>query len=248
MFSTPKPVRLISRMLEITVETGDVVLDFFAGSCSLPNACLEFNKRINYIAVQLPEKIAENSVAYMSGFVNIAEVAKERIRCAGNKIRNEQSERLDLEGKNDIDLGFKVLKLDRSNFKPWQSPPKDISDEELIQQMELNVDHIDPNVEQEHLLYELLIKAGIMPIESIEQIELAGYKVFSVADGALLVHLENDIDKALIDLILEKEPQQFICLDKAFHGNDQLKANTVETFTSFNQGKEKIDQIEFRTV
>lgn len=114
--------------------------------------------------------------------------------------------------------------------------------------MELNVDHIDPNANQEDLLYELLIKAGVMPTEKVERVELSGHQLFSVAGGTLLVHLEDDIDQSLVDAVLAKAPGQFICLDKAFHGNDQLKTNAVKTFESFNQGKEKIDQIDFRTV
>jgi len=153
-----------------------------------------------------------------------------------------------LEDGTDLDFGFKVLKLNQSNFKLWQAPVKDISDEELLQQMELNVDHIDPNAGQEDLLYELLIKAGVMPTGKVEQIEVNGRKLFSVADGTLLVHLEDDTDQALVDAVLAKAPSQFICLDKAFHGNDQLKTNAVKTFEAFNQGKEKIDQIDFKTV
>ncbi len=163
-------------------------------------------------------------------------------------MRNEAIGKLNFDNTDPQDLGFKVLKLNQSNFKLWQGPAKDVSDEELLQQMELNVDHIAPNASQEDLLYELLIKAGVMPTEKVEQIELAGHKLFSVAEGALLVHLEDDIDQGLIDAVLSKAPGQFICLDKAFHGNDQLKTNAVKTFEAFNQGKEKIDQIDFKTV
>jgi len=198
--------------------------------------------------VQLPEPTDEGTERYKAGFETIAEVSKERIRRAAEKIRQEVSQELDLEGRDQLDLGFKVLKLNQSNFKLWQAPAKDVSDEELLQQMELNVDHIDPNASQEDLLYELLIKAGVMPTEKVEQVELAGHTLFSVAEGSLLVHLEDDIDQALIDAVLSKAPGQFICLDKAFHGNDQLKTNAVKTFEAFNQGKEKIDQIDFKTV
>ena len=147
-----------------------------------------------------------------------------------------------------VDLGFKVLKLDQSNFKPWRAPDKSISDVELIQQMELSVDHVDPNASQEDLLYELLLKAGIKPTEAVERITLAGHGVFSVAEGTLLVYLENNIDQALIDAVLARAPSQFICLDKAFHGNDQLKTNAVKTFATFNHGKLGIDRVDFKTV
>lgn len=164
------------------------------------------------------------------------------------KIREEAVGKLIFEDSLNLDLGFKVLKLDKSNFKLWQAPSKDISEDELLKQMELNVDHIDPNASQEDLLYELLIKAGVMPTEKVEQIELANHTLFSVADDTLLIHLDDVIDQALIDAVLAIAPSQFICLDKAFHRNDQLKTNAVKIFAAFNQGKEKIDQIDFKTV
>ena len=255
IFDNPKPTRLIRRMLQLTVDDGDIVLDFFAGSATTGHAVvahsLERNVSINYVLVQLPEKIDLDSPAGLfcqSNHLpmNIASVSKERLR----RVLNGGAPAGQLELGDGVCRvgGFKVLKLNQSNFKLWQAPAKDVSDEELLQQMELNVDHIDPNASQEDLLYELLIKAGVMPTEKVEQIALAGHKLFSVAEGTLLMHLEDEIDQPLIDAVLAKAPGQFICLDKAFHGNDQLKTNAVKTFEAFNQGKEKIDQIDFKTV
>ncbi|WP_177313727.1 site-specific DNA-methyltransferase [Marinobacter gelidimuriae] len=249
-FETPKPVQLLQTLLKLSSNPG-IVLDFFAGSGSLAEAVYEENitaSRTRFVLVQLPEPCDEGSEAEKIGMATIADIAKERIRRAGNRIREKVTEQLDLNGLTGNDLGFKVLKLNQSNFKLWQAPSKDISDDELLQQMDLNVDHIDPNASQEDLLYELLIKAGVMPTEKVERIELSGHTVFSVAEGTLLMHLEDDIDQALIDVVLVKAPSQFICLDKAFHGNDQLKTNAVKTFEAFSQGKEKIDQIDFKTV
>ncbi|OZB20065.1 MAG: site-specific DNA-methyltransferase [Marinobacter sp. 34-60-7] len=241
VFITPKPVGLVKRMLQVatTADSNDIVLDFFAGSGTIFEATFSLNledggsRRV--IGVQLPEVSAEETT--------VSEMARERVIKAGEKI-SETGNRM---GKK-VDKGFRTLSLDRSNFKLWQSLSSQVSDEELLKQMELNVDHIDPNASQEDLLYELLIKAGVMPTEKVEQVELAGHTLFSVAEGSLLVHLEDDIDQALIDAVLAKPPGQFICLDKAFHGNDQLKTNAVKTFEAFNQGKEKIDQIDFKTV
>jgi adenine-specific DNA-methyltransferase len=248
VFDTPKPTRLIRRMVQIATEIDDeaIVLDFFSGAASTAAAVMDQNAEDGgnrkFVMVQLPEPTGAED------FKTIAEIGKERIRSAASSLRESMRERLDFNDESKIDLGFKVLKLNQSNFKLWQAPAKDVSDEELLQQMELNVDHIDPNASQEDLLYELLIKSGVMPTEKVEQIELAGHTLFSVAEGSLLVHLEDNIDQALIDAVLAKAPGQFICLDKAFHGNDQLKTNAVKTFEAFNQGKEKIDQIDFKTV
>ncbi|MBE0508395.1 MAG: site-specific DNA-methyltransferase [Marinospirillum sp.] len=255
VFDNPKPTKLIHRMLQLIVSDGDIVLDFFAGSGTTGHAAvtysIEKNISINFILVQLPEKVDPESPPGLfcqrqNLPMNIASISKERLRRAfGGESAVKQME-FDAGVSNS--RSFKVLKLDQSNFKLWQAPAKGISDEELLQQMELNVDHIDPNASQEDLLYELLIKAGVMPTEKVEQIELAGHQLFSVADGTLLVHLENRVDQVLIDAVLNNAPSQFICLDKAFHGNDQLKTNAVKTFQAFNQGKEKIDQIDFKTV
>ncbi len=250
----PKPIDLISKFIEIGCldDEQPIVMDFFAGSGVTGDACYRVNasrnRKIKFVLVQLPEPCEPDTEASKLGFKTVGDIAKARIQRSGEKIRTSSDMELEFDGANDNDLGFKVLKLNQSNFKLWQAPAKDVSDEELLQQMELNVDHIDPSASQEDLLYELLIKAGVMPTEKVEQIELAGHRLFSVAEGSLLVHLEDDIDQALIDAVLAKAPGQFICLDKAFHGNDQLKTNAVKTFEAFNQGKERIDQIDFKTV
>ncbi|RBW50634.1 site-specific DNA-methyltransferase [Marinobacter sp. F3R11] len=240
VFITPKPVGLVKRMLQVATapDSSDIVLDFFAGSGTIFEATFALNaedggyRRV--IGVQLPEVVSKGAT--------VSEMARKRIKKAGERFSAVD----DIEDRTHT--GFRTLQLAQSNFKQWQSPDSNISDEELLQQMELNVDHVDPNASQEDLLYELLIKAGVMPTEKVEQVELAGRTLFSVAEGTLLVHLEDDTDQALMDAVLAKAPGQFICLDKAFHGNDQLKTNAVKTFEAFNQGKEKIDQIDFKTV
>ncbi|MDW1875396.1 site-specific DNA-methyltransferase [Vibrio sp. Vb1026] len=248
----PKPTSLIEYFIRMQGESEFIVLDFFAGSAttahSVYNVSVSDNQDIKFILVQLPEPTKAGSKAKKDGFNYISDIAKERIRRAGQKIRTELERRPDSDSKPLPDLGFKVFKLDQSNFKQWQAPGKDVSDEELLSQMELLVEHVEPDVSQEDLLYELLIKAGIMPTEKVETIELAGQSLFSVAEGALLIHLAETISKPLIDAVLELAPSQFICLDSAFHGNDQLKANTVQTFNAYNQSRDKIEQIEFKTV
>lgn len=254
VFDHPKPVEMICRAIQQGTDKNEecVVLDFFSGSGTTGHSVYQQNYidigRRKYILVQLPEVLDQDANAYKLGYRTISDIAKERLRRVSKLISDELESQLDLDGHINLDMGFKVLKLDKSNFKPWQAPVKDISDEELIEQMELNVDHIDPNASQEDLLYELLIKSGVMPTEKVETIELAGYHLFSVAQGVLYIHLEDNIDQALIDAVMVNQPGQFICLDKAFQGNDQLKANAVKTFEAFNQGKEKIDQIDFKTV
>jgi adenine-specific DNA-methyltransferase len=249
-FDFPKPTNLLKYVIDQATNDDDLILDFFAGSASTLDSCfqLQNKKRLRCISIQLPEKISEDSEAFSVGFKSIADVGKERIRRAGNSIRQELDGQLNLESNQSLDFGFKVLKLNQSNFKQWQAPDKSATDEALLNQIALGLDYIDPNATQEDLLYELLIKAGVMPTEKIEPLEWAGHKIFSVAEGSLLVYLELAIDQALIDAVLAKAPSQFICLDSAFQGNDQLKTNAVKTFATFNSDKQGIDRIEFTTV
>ena len=147
-----------------------------------------------------------------------------------------------------LDLGFKVFKLDRSNFKVWDGSKPDAPEEELIRQLTLHIDHIDPHASQEDILYELLLKAGFVLTEKVQKLEMAGKTVYSAAEGALLICLEDKITPELVDAVAAAEPMQFLCLDKGFQGNDQLKANAVQTFNALNQGRDKTEQIVFRTV
>lgn len=242
-FTNPKPVRLLQSFIPfLAKEDGDIVLDFFAGSCSTAEAVLRLNEKDssnrNYIMVQLPEFCDEKSEPYKNGVERLSDVSKERIRRAAKKINQQQEEQSTVEGLTSLDLGFKVLKLGQSNFKQWNSPESGASSDQIGQQLQLHADHISDDATPEEILYELLIKAGFMPIEEVETIVLAGKQVFSIASGALLICLENELDAELIDAVADQEPMQFICLDKGFNGNDQLKSNAVQTFKSRSQNSD----------
>ena len=257
----PKPSALIRELIEQGAGKNDIILDFFSGSCTTAHAVLDLNKQDNgnrkFIMVQLPEPCDENSEAFKAGYKTIADIGKERIRRVIKKIESEQAAK----AKDDagalpgltkeqpkLDLGFKVFKLDKSNFKLWDGADTNVSEEKLARQLELHIDHINPKASPEDVLYELLLKAGFKPTEKVAKKKLAGKTVFSIADGGLLICLEDNITRELIDAVAEAEPIQFICLDRAFNGNDQLKANAVQTFEARNQGRDKAQQIVFRTV
>ena len=255
----PKSPDYIRRMVQLGAESEDIVLDFFSGSCTTAHAILNLNQQDGgdrkFIMVQLPEPCDDNSEAARAGYKTIADIGKERIRRVIKKIESEQTSSdaqgdllADADEPKDLDLGFKVLKLDRSNFTIWDGSDTEISEEELAEQLELHVDHIDPDAGQEDLLYELLLKAGFMPTEKVTKLEMAGKTVFSVAEGMLLICLENEITRELIDAVAEAEPGRFICLDKGFQDNDQLKANAMQTFAALNEGRDEAQQIVFRTV
>ena len=253
IFDTPKPTKLVALVLSIsgTVQN-DLILDFFAGSATTAHAVLDLNKQDNgnrkFILVQLPEPCASESEAFKAGYKTIADIGKERIRRVINKLNTEEEGKLDLDNAARQDRGFKVLKLDKSNFRQWQKLEPSASTEQILDQLMLHIDHIDAKATPEELLYEILLKAGFTLTGNIETKTITGKELFSVSDGALLLCLEESVTKELIDAVIELNPQQFLCLDSAFHGNDQLKANAVQTFNAHNMQKEKHNQILFKTV
>jgi adenine-specific DNA-methyltransferase len=257
-FDTVKPTRLIQTFIQACTEiTGnDIVLDFFAGSSTTAQSVFEQNEEDNgnrmFILVQLPEHCDSKSK-----FDYVTDIGKERICQVINKIKDEREEnksdpQIKLPNKEEdqpqLDLGFKVFKLDKSNFKKWDGTDPGIDLEKLEEQLSMHVNHIDINAKQEDILYELLLKAGFKLTEKIEKLEMAGRIVFSIANGGLMICLEDEITSELINKVAEKTPSQFICLDHGFRENDQLKTNAMQTFAARNQSQDKGKEIVFRTV
>lgn len=250
VFPFPKPINLLTQLVDIGTqsEEEDIVLDLFAGSGSTACAVSEANKKDGgnrkFIVVQLPEHIEENSSSRKHGFNTIADISKERIRRAARKIEEEQNGQMDLNANGVLDLGLKVFKLSRSNFKVWEGHVEKI--ENLEQQLFDHVDHISDSSTPEDILYELLLKSGFPLTTQVEWLTLAGKDVFSVDEGVLLICLDKDLTQEVIDAIADANPLQVICLDDGFKGNDQLKANAAQSFKVRTQGEES--EIVFRTV
>ena len=241
IFDTPKPIRLIVRMLEIATSEDDIVLDFFAGSCTTAHAVFVRNQsddgRRRFILVQLPEPCPEGSEARANGFKTVAAIGRQRIRSAAQKIADVTTSELKLKEVAPHDLGFRAFNLDRSNFLEWDGEAA--LDKELAQQIEMYVDHLSESSSDEDVLYELLLKAGFSLTTRVAGTMIAGKHVFSIEDGALMICLEKEITPELIDALAEANPLQVICLDEAFKGNDQLKANAVQTFQG-SRGSRKV--------
>lgn len=238
-FGTPKPTRLVRRMLDIstTKDGSDIVLDFFAGSGSTAHAVLDQNAsdggNRRFILVQLPEPTGR------SDYPTIAEITKERVRRAIKKLGNTTDAKLKLEGKNGEDRGFRVFKLAPSNFKVWETEvSKDAKT--LEQQLSLHVEHLQSGRSEEDFLYEILLRDGYPLTESVERKTIEGKTIYSVASGALVVCLDRVLTLNLMRAIANESPERVVCLDEGFAGNDQLKTNAVQTFKTKN--------IVFRTV
>jgi len=228
-FDFPKPPNLIRKLIEIAgVEDDDLVLDFFAGSGTTGHAILDTNRdeggNRRFILIQLPETLKEGD------FKSVAEITKERVRRAIKKITEDESSKLQMDAEA-TDYGFKSLKLQTSNFKAWNADlPKDA--EKLGDQMEMHIDHIEAGRTAEDILFELLLKSGFPLSTRIESLTLAGKTVYSIAEGAMLICLDKELNDAVIKEIAARKPERVVCLDAGFAGNDQLKTNTVQTFKS----------------
>ena len=229
-FNNPKPISLIKKFAELCTKDSDIVLDFFAGSGTTAHAVMGLNAddggNRKWICVQLPELCDENSEAYKAGYKTIAEIGKERIRRAGDKIEKDN--------KNKIDLGFKALKIDKSNFKIWQG--KFENSEGLLNAMEEFVDNVQKGSKEENILVELILKSGLDLNVPVEEKDFNGHKYYSLDGGKLIIYLGKQITKELAQEIQKTKPEKFICLDGCFQNNDQLKTNI-----SLQMEQEKID-------
>ena len=225
VYSYPKPTKLIKYLLEVSSKTNDIVLDFFSGSATTAHAVLDLNKEDGgnrkFIMVQLPEKCDEKSEAFKAGYETIAEIGKERIRRVIKKIKADPQTKLDIDGTDGKpDLGFKVFKLQKSNFKIWRSDVK--TEEELVAQLTLHIDPVDEDATIENILYELLLKSGVPLTARIE--EKGGYYLVNGGEIALIL---KKIDESIVKAAISEKPKKVITLDRLFENNDQLKTNTA---------------------
>ena len=225
IFDHPKPIELMELMIEYcNFNEEDIVLDFFSGSSSTAHAVLNYNAKENknykFIMVQIPESTNENSEAYNEGYENICDIAKERIRRAGDKISEEYE-------NNELDIGFKVFKLDSSNLEKWNPDFNDLEQTLLVAQ-----DNIKEGRTQEDLIYEILLKYGIDLTLPIEEYDAGENKIYSIGFGALLICLDNKITKDITDSIIElskdSELTRVVFKDNGF-ASDADKTNIKET-------------------
>ena len=236
-FDTPKPSKLLYQLLAISTSEDDIVLDFFAGSCTTAHATLKLNADDGggrrFIMVQLPEPTGRRD------FATIADIGKERVRRVINKLHEADNGKLPIEG-GPQDRGFKVFRLTSSNFRIWNAGEAPEDEEGLAEQLRLYANHVAVGRSQEDILYELLLKAGFPLTVHIEKEEIAGQTIYRIAGEQLLVCLADPITPETLRGMVDEKPQRVICLDLAFRGNDQLKTNTVLEMRSHG--------VEFRTV
>ncbi len=228
-FDYTKPIKLIYNFIKSNFTKNEFILDFFSGSSTTAHAVMQLNAEDKgnrkFIMVQLPEECTEKSEAFKAGYKNICEIGKERIRRAGDKIVEENK---DKEGIEDLDIGFKVFKLDTSNIKPW-NPDYD----NLEMTLEDSVDNFVPDRTEEDIVYEIMLKYGIDLTYPVETKEVDGKKIFSIGVGALLVCLDDEITLDAVNQIvklkeeLSPETCRVVFKDNGFK-SDSVKTNAVE--------------------
>ena len=244
VFSNPKPVELIKFLLGFGLQKDDIVLDFFSGSATTAEAVMRSNaegKRCKYILVQLKEdidpmlnsasanakRVAENAVAVLDELRRphiIPELAKERIRRAGKKIKDENP----LNTQN-LDTGFRVLKCDTSNMKDVYYSPADFD----MNLLDLMADNIKEDRTPEDLLFQVMLDLGVTLSSKIEETTIAGKKVFDVADGFLIACFDKDVNDETIKAIAQKQPYYFVMRDSSL-ANDSVATNFEQIFATYS--------------
>lgn len=229
LFDTPKPTTLLNKLLYLSnLEKDSLILDFFSGSATTAHAVMQLNAedggKRKFIMVQLQEECAENSEAYKAGYKNICEIGKERIRRAGQKIKEENPLTT-----QDLDIGFRVLKCDSSNMEDVYFTPKDYMDK----QQSLFVDNIKKDRSDEDLLFDAMLKLDTPLSSKIEKINIAGKTVYNVAQGHLMACFDKDVTDEVITAIAKEMPSYFVMRDSS-QADDSVAINFEQIFNTYS--------------
>lgn len=223
---SPELVSLFLRMAD--VDSDDVVLDFFSGSATTAHAVMKLNAEDGghrkFIMVQLPEVTDEKSEARKAGYANICEIGKERIRRAGKKVKEEAG----LQGQ-DLDIGFRVLRLDSSNMEDVFYSPEDFNEQNLFN----TVDNVKSDRTPLDLLFQVMPELNIELSAKIEEKEVNGKKVFFVDGTYLIATFDKDVNESTVTEIAKMKPQYFVMRD-ASAANDNVLDNFEQIFRHYS--------------
>lgn len=245
-FDFPKPTGLIKYLAKIAgTNNSDIILDIFAGSGTTAHSIIQINSEDGgtrkFICVQLPEPTEEKSDAFKSGFKNIAELCKERIRSAGELVKSEMKTDLFSQDDKILDIGFKAFKLDSSNIHAW-----DGSVENFEQNLFNAQNNIKENRSEDDVLFEILLKYGLDLTVPIEEKEDNACKVYSIGRGVLFVCLSDNISIQVADAIgqwkeeLQPATSRVLFKDNGFK-DDIAKTNSIQILRQC--GIEEVDSL-----
>ena len=227
-FETVKPVEIIKRLCFHATDKDALILDFFSGSATTAHAVMQLNAEDGghrkFIMVQLPEATDEGGTAYKAGYRNICEIGKERIRRAGAKIAAEAGEKA-----AGLDIGFRCLRLDTSNMTDVYYAPDAVTQDGLFAQ----VDNVKADRTPEDLLVQTMLDLGILLSESITVEEIAGKRVFNVADGFLLACFDRDVTDLAVTAIAKRKPYYAVFRDASM-ADDSALTNFDQLFAAYS--------------
>lgn len=226
--SFPKSRFLLQSICTMGSTDQDIILDFFSGSATTAHAVMQLNTEDGgnrkFIMVQLPEETDENSEAYKAGYNNICEIGKERIRRAGQKIKDEAG----LLGQN-LDIGFRVLKVDSTNMQDVYYNPAEYKQDQL----DIFADNIKPDRSPEDLLFQVMLDLGVLLSSKIEETTIGGKMVFNVAEGYLLACFDSNVTSEVITEIAKKQPYYAVFRDSSM-ASDSVATNFEQIFETYS--------------
>lgn len=229
IFEYAKPTTLLNPLVRVGASPKDaIILDFFSGSATTAHAVMQLNAEDGghrkFIMVQLPELTSEKSEAYKAGYKTICDIGEERIRRAGKKIKEESPLTT-----TDLDIGFRVFKVDSTNMEDVYYRPADYNQG----QMELFADNIKLDRTPEDLLFQVMLDLGILLSSDIQETEIAGKKVFSVADGYLIACFDKDVTEETVKAIAQKQPVYAVFRDSSM-ASDSVATNFEQIFETYS--------------
>lgn len=229
VFDYPKSSELIAHFLKMGyIPDEAIVLDFFSGSATTAHAVMQLNAedggKRKFIMVQLPEVCEEKSEAAKAGYKNICEIGKERIRRAGKKIKEEAGLTA-----ADLDIGFRVMKLDSSNMEDVYYSPDKTSQDDLLSL----ISNIKPDRTPEDLLFQVMLEFGITLDSKIEETVISGKKVFKVAGSFLIACFDENVTDDVVKAIAQATPSYAVLRDSSF-ANDSVAANFEQIFATYS--------------
>jgi len=223
LFDNPKPVKLISTFINLATNNNDIILDFFSGSSTTAHSVMQINadnkETRKYIMVQLPEETPEDSEARKAGYNTIPELAKERIRRAGKKIKEESP----LTTQN-LDTGFRVFRLADSNFEEVKKAPGEYNQTQL----DLFLNNVKSDRTDLDLLFGAMLNWGVQLSLPMTSEEVDGKMIYSVNDGDLVACFAEDITENIVKAMADKQPLRVLFRDSCF-ARDDAKINVFET-------------------
>ena len=246
VFENPKDEEILQRIIEFCgTDENDIVLDFFSGSATTAHALFLANvnqqKCRHFILVQIAEeidpqkstsekskKVTKSAIELLDSIHaphNICEIGKERIRRAGRKIKEDAG----LTAPTDLDIGFRCLRLDSSNMENVYYTPDEVSQQDLFSL----VDNVKPDRTPEDLLFQVMLDLGVLLSSPIEVKEIAGKKVFNVAEGFLLACFDHDVTEDTVKAIAQMKPYYAVFRDSSMV-NDSVATNFDQIFETYS--------------